>query len=471
MPGNLPEPYKIRVIEPIRLPTSQEREQALRAAHYNVFQIPSRLVYIDLLTDSGTGALSANQVAGLMEGDESYAGARSFDALAASVRDVFGFDRFVPTHQGRAAERILFKATVRSGDTVPNNTHFDTTRANILSQGGNPLDLPKQTAFESEDAFKGDMDTKALETTLSEGKARIPLVMVTVTNNGGGGQPVSLANLRRVSQIAHDHGLPLYLDACRFAENAYFIQQRETGQRRRPIPDIVHEMFALCDGATMSAKKDGLSNIGGFLAVRGQDEVWKKIQAELILTEGFLTYGGLAGRDLDSVARGLREVLDEAYLAHRVGQVARLGHGLHERGLPVLRPFGGHAVYLDAGRTLTHLGPQDFPGQSLAVELYRQGGVRAVELGSLMFGGPANGTPRPEYVRLAIPRRTYTDAHLDYVAEVAGEIRARAASLPGYRVVEGDGPLRHFTAKLEPTPLPKVARLARPAARRVASPG
>jgi tryptophanase len=447
------EPFRIKSVEPIRFTTRAQREEALHAAGYNVFGLHADDVLIDLLTDSGTGAMSASQWAGMMRGDESYAGSPSFFRFEEAVREITGFRHVIPTHQGRAAERILFAETVQPGDVVPNNNHFDTTRANVEHDGGRALDL---VVAEGRDPalvapFKGNIDVDALEETLSSG-TRVPLVMVTVTNNSGGGQPVSMENLRAVRAVCDRHSVPFFLDACRFAENAWFVKEREPGYADRSPRDIAREMFALADGCTFSAKKDGLSNIGGFLAMN-DDELAARCRANLILTEGFPTYGGLAGYDLEAIAVGLREVLDEDYLRYRVRSVEYVWERFVGAGVPCVSPAGGHAVYVDARGLLPQIEPLHYPGIALVCELYLAGGIRAVEIGSVMFGRQADGseTPAPmELVRFAFPRRVYTQSQADYVCEVVASIVERAPSLRGYRIVE-EGPwLRHFTARFEP---------------------
>lgn len=448
------EPFRIKSVEPIRFTSRAEREIALREAGYNVFGLRAEDVLVDLLTDSGTGAMSAAQWAGMMRGDESYAGSRSFYRFESVVRALTGFRHVIPTHQGRAAERILFAETVQPGDVVPNNTHFDTTRANVEHDGGEARDLVYPVAREpgAIAPFKGNVDLDALEATLSEGR-RVPLVMVTVTNNSGGGQPVSLENLRAVRAICDAHNVPLFLDACRFAENAWFIKQREAGNADRTPREIAQEMFSLADGATFSAKKDGLANIGGFLACN-DDELASRCRANLILTEGFPSYGGLAGYDLEAIAVGLDEVLDEDYLRYRIRSVEYLWEKCMQAGVPCVSPAGGHAVYLDAKAFLPQIAALEFPALSLCNELYLAGGVRGVEIGSVMFGRSlGDGTEVPaamELVRLAIPRRVYTQSHIDYVAEVVASCVGRAPSLRGYRIVEQGPWLRHFTARFEP---------------------
>jgi tryptophanase len=451
------EPFRIKVVEPIRITTPEEREAILQRARYNLFLVRSDDVLIDLLTDSGTAAMSADQWAGVMRGDESYAGSRSFYFFESVVREIFGFRHVIPVHQGRAAERILFSLVCKPGCIIPNNTHFDTTRANIEYLGGTAIDLP---CAESQDTqtphpFKGNMDTVALERLIQEvGAERIPLVMLTITNNSGGGQPVSMANIRAVSQICRRHGIPLYLDACRFAENAYLIKLREPGYHDKSIREIVREMFSYADGCTMSAKKDGLANIGGFLCTN-DDQLAQQEKELLILTEGFPTYGGLAGRDLEAMAIGLQEVLDEHYLQYRLASVRYLGEHIAREGVPIVQPPGGHAVYIDAGLMLPHIPPLHYPGQSLVVELYREGGIRATEIGSVMFGkrDPETGQELParkELVRLAIPRRVYTQSHVDYVVEAILNVFARREQLRGYRITWQTPFLRHFSCHFEP---------------------
>jgi len=452
----LPEPWRVKVVEPIRLPSRDEREARLAAAGYNLFRVPSEEVFIDLFTDSGTSAMSDHQWAGLMQGDEAYAGSRNFYRFESTIRDVFGFPHVLPVHQGRVAENLLFSTLVKPGMIVPNNSHFDTTRANVEANGGVALDLVIPEAHDpgADHPFKGNIDLARLARLFAESPAgAIPLAMLTLTNNSGGGQPVALANVRGMAELCRAHRIPFYLDACRFAENAWFIQRREPGQRERSIRDIVRDVCALADGCTMSAKKDGLANIGGFLASRDA-ELMATITQRLIVIEGFPTYGGLAGRDLEAVARGLVEVLDEAYLTFRIGQVAAFGRRLAELGIPLVQPTGGHAVYLDARRFLPHIPPVELPAQALSVALYREGGVRGVEIGSVMFGRPDPATgrevPAPlELVRLAIPRRVFTDAHLAYVAEVLEEIRDHRERARGLRFTYQAPVLRHFTARFE----------------------
>ncbi|HSF26219.1 MAG TPA: tryptophanase [Actinomycetes bacterium] len=449
------EPFRIKSVEPIEMSTPEQRDQWLTEVGYNLFRIPADRVLIDLLTDSGTSAMSAAQWGAVMAGDESYAGARSWFRFEEAVKRVFGFEHVVPTHQGRAAERILFGCLVKPGDVVPSNAHFDTTRANIEYLGGRGLDLPCAEAADptTDEPFKGNMDVEALEKLLAGEADAVRLVMLTITNNTGGGQPVSMANIRAVSEVAHRYGKPLYIDACRFAENAWFIKTREAGYADVAVPEIVREMFSYADGATMSAKKDALVNIGGFLCTRDPSLAAKEKDL-LILTEGFPTYGGMAGRDLEAIAVGLDEVLHEDYLRYRIVSTAYVVDHLHAAGVPVLRPAGGHAVYLDAGRFLPHVPALQYPGQALAVELYRHGGIRGCEIGTVMAGrDPATGEERPariELVRLAIPRRVYTQSHMDYVVEAVTEVVERRTSIPGYRIVEEPSFLRHFTATFAP---------------------
>jgi tryptophanase len=445
------EPFRIKSVEPLRMTTREEREEILARARWNLFRIPARDILIDLLTDSGTGAMSAEQWAGIMRGDESYAGAASWYRFRDTVRELTGFRHIIPTHQGRAAERILFACMGVEGRVVVSNTHFDTTRANVEYLGGTAIDIPIPEALEPavEHPFKGNMDLEALEGLLGRRRDEIACVILTVTNNSGGGQPASLENMRGAAERCKRHGVPFYLDACRFAENAYFIKLREPGQSGRTVESIAREMFALADGATFSAKKDGLANIGGFL-VGNDDRLARQEEELLILTEGFPTYGGLAGRDLEAIAIGLREVLHEDYLCYRLASTRYLGEGLLRAGIPIVRPPGGHAIYVDAGSYLPHVPPEEFPGQALGCAFYLEGGVRGVEIGSLMFGAPTGGSKHLELLRLALPRRVYTQSHIDYVVEVAGLVAARRNQLTGFRIVEQQPHLRHFTAKLEP---------------------
>ena len=442
------EPFRIKSVEPIRTTTRAEREKLIAAAGYNLFLVPSEAILIDLLTDSGTAAMSTEQWAAMMRGDESYAGSPSFTRFRDSVQSIFGFQHVIPTHQGRAAERILFNVMCKKGDIVPNNTHFDTTRANCEFVGAQALDLPIPEAKEPAKIhpFKGNMDTAKLAELLDrEGAKKIPLIMLTITNNSGGGQPVSMANIREVKQICKKHGIPLYIDACRFAENAYFIKLREAGYSERTPAEIAREMFSLADGCTMSAKKDGLVNIGGFLCTN-DDLLAQQEKDLLILTEGFPTYGGLAGRDLDAIAVGLQEALHEDYLKYRIASTAFLGNHIASEGVPIVQPPGGHAIYLDARAFLPHIPLSQFPGIALANELYLEGGIRSVEIGTLMFGEHAT----MDLVRLAIPRRVYTQSHIEYVVEVILDVWRRREKIPGYEIVHQAPFLRHFSARLRP---------------------
>ncbi len=458
------EPFRIKAVEPIRMTTRAEREQLLSVAGYNGFLLRAEDVIIDLLTDSGTGAMSAEQWAGMMRADESYAGARSYYRFADAVRDIFGFKHVLPVHQGRAAERILFSTVCQPGDVVPNNTHFDTTRANVEHVGARAVDLPIAQGRQPSvpHPFKGNMDVAALRSLIDEvGPAKIPLVMLTVTNNSGGGQPVSMENVRAVRAVCKEYGLPLYIDACRFAENCWFIREREPGFADTNVIDIARELFSYADGATMSAKKDGLVNIGGFLATN-DDALARQEARLLILTEGFPTYGGLAGRDLEAIAIGLHEVVDHDYLRYRITSTAYLGKHLAEIGYPIVQPPGGHAIYIDALALLPHIPQSQFPAQALVCELYTAGGIRTVEIGSLMFGAsdPKSGeqTLAPmELVRMAIPRRVYTQSHIDYVIEVLAEVYQRRDDIRGLRIIWESPPLRHFTARLERDRGPKAA--------------
>ncbi|MBN2448602.1 MAG: tryptophanase [Phycisphaerae bacterium] len=444
------EPFRIKVVEPIRMTSREEREGILREASYNLFLIKAEDVLIDLLTDSGTGAMSSQQWAGIMRGDESYAGARSWFVLKDTVSRLMGFEHVLPTHQGRASERILFELVGGPDKVVPNNNHFDTTRANVEHSGAKAVDLVISEGRQPATIhpFKGNMDIEALEALIKDvGRERIPLVMVTVTNNSGGGQPVSLANLRAVRAVCDKHKLPLFLDACRFAENAYFIKMREPGQQGRDVRDIVRDMFDLADGATISAKKDGIVNIGGLLLLR-DPELIRKADELLILTEGYLTYGGMAGRDLEAMAQGFEEVVHEDYLQYRLRSTEYLGDALRKIGMQIVEPPGGHAVYVDAKTLCPHIPQAQFPGQALVVGLYRFAGIRTVEIGSVMFGG--GGTvPAMELVRLAIPRRVYTQSHIDYVIEAAAELYKERESLRGLEIVESPPTLRHFTARFK----------------------
>jgi tryptophanase len=448
------EPFRIKAVEPIRFTSREQREAALQAAHYNLFLLKAEDVLIDLLTDSGTGAMSAAQWAGMMQGDESYAGARSFFRFESAVREVTGLKHIIPTHQGRAAERILFATACTAGQIVPNNTHFDTTRANLEALGVQAVDLrcPEATQPALIAPFKGNIDLAALERCLTENAGRVPFAMITVTNNSGGGQPVALANLRAASALCHRHGVPLILDCCRFAENAWFIKQREPGQAHRSPAEIAREMFSYADGCTMSAKKDGLVNIGGFLALN-DDALAARCRNNLILTEGFPTYGGLAGYDLEALAVGLKEVLDENYLHYRIRSVEYLGDKLTQAGVPIVQPTGGHAIYIDAKAMLPHIPQGQFPAWALSCALYLEGGVRSVEIGSVMFGRQPDGTEKPaamELVRLAFPRRVYTQSHVDYLAEVLLHVNSIKQRIRGVQIVEAPELLRHFTARLAP---------------------
>ena len=448
------EPFRIKVVEPIRMTTRAEREGFIRAAHYNLFALHSDDVLIDLLTDSGTAAMSAAQWSAMFRGDESYAGSPSYYRFEAAVRHLMPFDHIIPTHQGRAAEAILFSIVGGKGETIPNNTHFDTTRGNVEATGATALDLvvPEGLDPASDHPFKGNMDVERLEAFLAANADNVPLVMLTVTNNAGGGQPVSMANIRETGAICARYGKPLFIDACRFAENAWFIKQREAGYADKPVKDIVREMFSHADGMTMSAKKDGLANIGGWLALNDDD--WaRQANNRLILTEGFPTYGGLAGRDLEAIAQGLEEVVHEDYLAYRVRTAEYVGNAISAMGVPVVLPVGGHAVFVDARAMLPHIAPLEYPGQALAVALYVEGGVRGVEIGSVMFGQQPDGSEKPaamELVRLAMPRRVYTQSHADYVIECFEIVNAAKAALRGYRIDWQPPSLRHFTARFAP---------------------
>jgi len=450
------EPFKIKVVEPIRMTTREERDDIMQEAGFNLFQVHAQDVLIDLLTDSGTSAMSHEQWAGMMRGDEAYACSKSWYRFKNSVSDIFGFKHIIPAHQGRAAERILFSVMCKRGDVVPNNTHFDTTRANVEYHGAEALDLLKKEALDPSAhlPFKGDMDTEALEKTIADvGRDCIPLIMLTITNNSGGGQPVSMANIREVSRIAKKYEIPFYFDACRFAENAYFIKLREAGYANKPVKEIVKEMFSYADGCTMSAKKDALVNIGGFLCTN-DDNLAQQERDLLILTEGFPTYGGLAGRDLEAIAIGLEEVLHEDYLQYRIASTEYLGRKISKGGVPIMQPPGGHAVYIDAKAMLPHIPPSEYPGQALSIELYLHAGIRSVEIGSVMFARKDAKTgdelPAPmELVRLALPRRVYTQSHIDYVIESILEVNANKEKIHGVRIVEQAPFLRHFTARFE----------------------
>ena len=451
-----PEPFRIKTIEPIRRISREDRESAIKAAGYNMFGLRSDDIYIDLLTDSGTGAMSDRQWAAIMQGDESYAGARSYFILKEAMADIFGFDHFIPAHQGRAAEHILSTLLIQPGHSIPSNTHFDTTEANIRARGGKPINLVIDEASDPSNRhpFKGNMDIDKLERFIQEtGVENIPFGMTTITNNATGGQPVSLENIRLTSEVYRKHGIPFFIDACRYAENAYFIKLREPGYEDKSTLEIAQEIFKTADGATMSAKKDALVNIGGFLAMN-DEELFTLAKNELILREGFPTYGGLAGRDLAAMAVGLWEGLDEAYLEYRLGQTAYLTEGLLAVGIPVVEPPGGHAVYIDAGQLLPHIPREQFPGWALAIELYLEGGIRGVELGSVAFAyvdkDGEEHHPALELVRMAIPRRMYTQTHMDLVIQTSTEIMKRSKNIGGYRITYAPKLLRHFTAKFEP---------------------
>ncbi len=457
MPLHPPEPFRIKMVEPIHLIDQQDRRNALQNAGFNLFALNAEDVFIDLLTDSGTGSMSQEQWSALMLGDESYAGSQSFTRLSETIKDIFGFQYFVPTHQGRAAENILCAILLKEGQSVPSNTHFDTTDANIRARIGIPVNLVIDSAYDPDDLhqFKGNMDLDKLQSFIEEvGSEKIPFGMLTITNNAGGGQPVSLENIKAVSTIYREHEIPFFIDACRYAENAYFIKLREPGYQDLSPKEIARKIFSYADGATMSAKKDGNVNIGGFLAMNDEN-LFRRAGNELILREGFLTYGGLAGRDLDAIAVGLRETLDEDYLAYRLTQTAYLAEKLVENGIPIMKPPGGHAVYIDAKAFLPHIPPDEFPGQALCVELYLEGGIRGVEIGSVMFAHKDKATgemvhPQLELVRLAIPRRVYTQSHLDYVAETLQKIAAKKDRIRGLRFTYSPELLRHFTARFEP---------------------
>jgi tryptophanase len=448
------EPFRIHSVEPMRMTTANERRAALDVAGYNLFALRAEDVLIDLLTDSGTGAMSRDQWAAIQHGDESYAGSPSWFRFLESVQRLFPFPHVIPTHQGRAAEKILFSVIGGVGKVIPNNTHFDTTRANVEATGAEAIDLviPEGHDPSNLHPFKGNMDVGRLDELLAQRRDDVPVVFVTITNNSGGGQPVSLENLRAVRAVCDKYAVPLFLDACRFAENAWFIREREAGQSDRDVADIVREIASLADGMTMSAKKDGLANIGGWLAMNDA-ELAQRCREVLILTEGFPTYGGLAGRDLEAIAQGLLEVVNHDYLRYRIQSTAYLGDALIAAGIPVVRPIGGHAVYLDARALLAHIEPLAYPGQALAVALYEAGGIRSCEIGTVMFGLRPDGTEVPaalDLVRLAVPRRTYTQSHIDYVIEVCRDVASKAGDLRGYRIVDAPKTLRHFTARFAP---------------------
>jgi len=452
-----PEPFRIKMVEPIQLISREGREIALKKAGYNVFGLKAKDIYLDLLTDSGTGAMSHHQWAALMEGDETYAGARSHERLTKVMEEIFGFKHFVPTHQGRAAENILCAVMLKPGDYVPSNMHFDTTEGNIRARGGRPTNLVIDEAFDihSMYPFKGNMDLNKLRMFIDQvGAKKISFGMLTITNNTGGGQPVSMENIKDVAAIYKENNIPFIIDACRFAENAYFIKLREPGYCEKSVKEITRQIFELADGATMSAKKDAIVNIGGFLAINDSD-LFIEIQNELILREGFPTYGGLAGRDLDGMAVGLQEGMDEAYLSYRLGQTAYLAGSLQQVGIPIVQPPGGHAVYIDAGRMLPHIPQPEYPGQALSIEFFREGAIRCLELGSVAFSYHDSETgdliyPRMDLVRLAIPRRVYTQAHFDYITKTATKIKEKSKTISGYRITYEPTLLRHFTAQFEP---------------------
>jgi tryptophanase len=457
MPKYMPEPFRIKMVEPIRLIPRDKRQQAMQTAGYNVFGLKSDDVYIDLMTDSGTSAMSQAQWSAMMLGDESYAGARSYYRLKAVMDEIFGFKFFVPTHQGRAAENILSALLVKPGQYVPSNMHFDTTEGNIRARGGRPVNLIIDEAYDPAERvpFKGNMDIAKLRAFIEEtGVENLPLGMITITNNAGGGQPISMENLRQVAAIYREYGIPFFIDACRFAENAYFIKLREPGYADKSPLEIAQEIFSLADGATMSAKKDGIVNIGGFLAMNDED-LFQAVRNELIMREGFPTYGGLAGRDLDAMAVGFKEALEVPYLSYRLGQTTYLGERLLENGIQVIEPPGAHAIYIDAQKLLPHIPQRELPGQALSIAMYLEGGIRAVELGTVAFGyvDPDTGEevfPKLDLVRMAIPRRVYTQSHMDYVVDVVTEIAQKAETIKGYKIVYQPKLLRHFTARYEP---------------------
>jgi len=457
MPKHPAEPFRIKMVEPIRLPSQDERKEAMIHAGYNLFSIPAKDVYIDLLTDSGTGAMSQAQWASIMEGDESYAGARSFYRLKEVIQDIFGFEFFVPTHQGRAAENILSALMVKQDSYIPSNMHFDTTDANLRARGGRPVNLVNDQAFNisAHLPFKGNMDVDKLKKWILEiGPEKIPFGCITITNNAGGGQPVSLENIRAVAAIYHQHKILFLIDACRYAENCYFIKLREPGYSEKSTIDIAREIFSLADGAWMSAKKDAIVNIGGFLAMR-DESFYQQVCNELILREGFPTYGGLAGRDLEALATGLYEGLNEDYLDYRLKQTAYFADKVREIGIPIIEPAGGHAIYLDSGSMFPQIPQKEYPGQALTAALYLEGGIRGVEIGSVMFASKDPDTdemvyPKLELVRLALPRRVYTQSHLDYVVDILKIIWEKRASYRGYRITYAPDLLRHFTARFEP---------------------
>jgi tryptophanase len=456
------EPFRIKSVEPIKLLPRAARNEIIRKARYNIFRLKAEEIFVDLLSDSGTGAMSADQWGALMRGDESYAGARSFYRFEEVVREITGKEFVIPTHQGRVAENIFFSTILKRGDYVPNNTHFDTTRANVIHKGGHPMDIPcPEASLDDEIPFKGNIDIVRLEEFIKRyGASKVPVVFMTITNNSRGGQPVSMTNIKETSNLCRLHGILFYFDGARFAENAYFIKRYEPGYGEKTIKEIAREMFSCVDGVLMSAKKDGLANMGGFIAL-SDPELARKLTELLIVIEGFPTYGGMSGRDIEAVAAGLKEVLSEEYLAYRIGQIEYLGRILEDAGAPIIKPTGGHAIFINAGKYLPHIPPEEFPGQSLTVELYREGGVRGVEIGSLMFGGFDAETGKRysapmELVRLAVPRRVYTASHLDYVAEIMAKITARKEALQGYKITHEARLLRHFTVELEELAKEKV---------------
>ncbi len=451
------EPFRIKSVEPIFMTTKEQRKNYLQDAHWNLFKLKSKHVLIDLLTDSGTGAMSAAQWGAIMIGDESYAGSPSFDRFESAIQDLMPFKHIIPTHQGRAAEAILFSVLGGVGKIIPNNTHFDTTRGNIENSGAKAVDLLCAEGLKPSDLspFKGNIDLEKLQAFMEENAQNVPCVMITVTNNAGGGQPVSLANIKGAAKIAHAFGKLFIIDSCRFAENAYFIKKREHGQHDRSIKEIVRDMYSCADGMTMSAKKDAIVNIGGWLALN-DDALADKARTELIMTEGFPTYGGLAGRDLEAIAQGLKEVIDEDYLRYRIGTNEYIVKHLDKLGIPVVKPAGGHAVFIDAKTWLSHIPPLEYPGQALSCALYEEGGIRSAEIGTFMFGRQPDGTVIPaamELVRLAMPRRVYTQAHADYIIEVFEELAKRKDQIKGLKITEEPPALRHFTAKLKPVNL------------------
>ncbi|HUI30817.1 MAG TPA: tryptophanase [Candidatus Acidoferrales bacterium] len=449
------EPFKIKSVEPINFTTRGYREKILREAYYNLFSVKAEDVLIDLLTDSGTAAMSSKQWAAIMDGDESYAGSRSFYKFEEAVKGLTGFKHIIPTHQGRAAEKILFTVVGGKGKIIPNNTHFDTTRANVEFSGAEAIDLPLPIALETDKYadFKGDIELNRLEHLIKKaGASDIPICMLTLTNNSVGGQPVSMKNIKETKALLQKYDIPLFLDACRFAENAYFIKLREQGYKDKSVREIAQEMFSHADGCTMSAKKDALVNIGGFLALN-DEKVAEKARSLLIMTEGFPTYGGLAGRDLDAMAQGLMEVLDEDYLKYRIRSIEYFGEQLRNENVPIIIPTGGHAVFIDAKKFVPHIPPHEYPGQAIAAELYLEGGIRSVEIGSVMFGKTIDGKFIPsnlELVRLAIPRRVYTQSHIDYASEIIIDLFKRRNTMPGYSITYEPPYLRHFTAHFKP---------------------